>query len=48
MGKLAYQNGAGRAPVMDNKVLGAIRNNGDVSAICKMWLDGWDAANLLD
>ena len=45
-GKLARQVCAPRIPLMDTRVVHALRNNGDVSAICTFWLQGWDVANL--
>ena len=45
-GSLAYNDGIVRAPLMDSAVMDAIRAGGDVLAICTVWLNGWDTANL--
>ncbi len=43
MGRLARQTGAPRMPLMDNKVLNALRHKGDEATITSMWLGGWEA-----
>ncbi|MHC4196189.1 MAG: hypothetical protein ACYSQZ_09710 [Planctomycetota bacterium] len=45
-GSDAYHNDTGRAPLMNDDVMAAIRDGGDVLAICSDFLKGWDTANL--
>ena len=47
-GKAAYNNGEGRAPILNDGVMQAIRGGCDVTAICRDFLDGWDNACLAD